>query len=58
MDKFKELKDLIATLEEDVVKCFEKDTKAAGLRLRKGLQEVKTLAQELRVLVSEAKKKD
>lgn len=58
MDKFKELKALIESLEEDAIKTFEKDTKAAGVRLRKGLQEIKSLAQELRVLVSESKKKD
>ena len=58
MEKFKELKTLIESLEEDASKCFEKENKAAGVRLRKGLQDVKTLAQELRVLVSDTKKKD
>jgi len=33
-----------------------KGNKAAGTRLRKGLQEVKNLAQEIRVDVSEKKK--
>jgi hypothetical protein len=56
MDKFNELKTLIANLEEEATKFYDKQNKAAGLRLRKGLQEVKTLAQELRLNVSETKK--
>ena len=52
MDKFNELKELIAGLEEDVVKFYEKGNKAAGVRLRKGLQEIRTLSQTLRQDVS------
>lgn len=56
MEKFNELKTLIATLEEDVTKFFNKDNKAAGVRLRKGLQDVKALAQAIRVEVSDKNK--
>ncbi len=56
MDKFNELKTLIANLEEEAMKFYTKQNKTAGLRLRKGLQEVKTLAQEIRLNVSETKK--
>ena len=52
MEKFEELKALIASLEEDATKFYEKGTKAAGVRLRKGLQDVKTLSQALRHDVS------
>lgn len=56
MEKFNELKTLIASLEDDASKFFNKDNKSAGVRLRKGLQDVKALAQQLRVEVSEKNK--
>jgi hypothetical protein len=57
MELFNELKVLVANLEEDATKFYEKNNKAAGVRLRKGLQDVKTMAQALRVDVSERKQK-
>lgn len=57
MEKFNELKALVASLEEDATKFYTKDNKAAGVRLRKGLQEIKTIAQALRFDVSEKNKK-
>ena len=56
MEKFNELKTLVANLEEDATKFYEKDNKAAGVRLRKGLQDIKSLAQELRLEVSDKNK--
>lgn len=56
MEKFNELKTLVATLEEDATKFYEKQNKAAGLRLRKGLQDVKAAAQAVRLHVAETKK--
>ena len=56
MEKFNELKALVASLEEDATKFFEKGNKSAGVRLRKGLQDIKALAQTVRVEVSEANK--
>lgn len=52
MEKFEELKTLISSIEEDAVKFYEKGNKAAGVRLRKGLQEIRTLSQTLRQDVS------
>ena len=52
MEKFNELKALVASLEEDATKFYEKENKAAGVRLRKGLQEIKALAQTVRIEVS------
>jgi len=52
MDKFNQLKDLVAGLEEDATKFYDKNNKAAGVRLRKGLQDIKTLSQALRQDVS------
>ena len=56
MEKFEELKSLVAALEEDVTKFSEKGNKAAGTRLRKGCQEIKNVCQAIRVEVSERKK--
>jgi hypothetical protein len=56
MEKFNELKTLIANLEEDATKFYEKDNKAAGVRLRKGLQDIKAISQSLRLDVSEKNK--
>ncbi|GGC42693.1 histone H1 [Parapedobacter defluvii] len=48
MDTFNQLKDLIASVEDDAVKFFEKGNAAAGTRVRKALQQAKTLAQDIR----------
>jgi len=57
MENFNSLKTLIASLEDDATKFYEKDNKAAGVRLRKGLQDIKTAAQALRLEVSNKNKK-
>jgi hypothetical protein len=57
MELFNELKALVASLEEDATKFYEKGNKAAGVRLRKGLQDIKFMAQSLRVDVSDKKQK-
>lgn len=56
MEKFNELEALIASVKEDAVKFYEKGNKAAGVRVRKALQDVKALAQAIRVSISEQKK--
>lgn len=56
MEKFEELKAALLGLEEDAKKFYEKENKAAGVRLRKGLQEIKALSQAVRVSVSEKNK--
>jgi hypothetical protein len=57
MNEFNELKGMVAGLEEDAAKFYDKGNKAAGVRLRKGLQDIKALAQTLRQDVS-AKNKE
>ena len=57
MDKFNELKKLVTTLEEDASKFYEKNNKTAGVRVRKGMQEIKAIAQGIRNEVSEIKNK-
>lgn len=56
-EKFKALKALIDGLSQDSEKFYERGNSAAGTRMRKGLQEVKNLAQELRISVQELKNK-
>jgi len=48
MENYNKLKDLVASIEGDADKFFNNGNSAAGTRVRKGLQEIKTLAQELR----------
>ncbi len=57
MENFNDLKVLISSIEEDAVKFYEKGNKAAGVRVRKALQDVKTMAQTIRQDVS-AKNKE
>jgi hypothetical protein len=56
--KFDQLKSLIESVESDYSKFNEKGNKAAGVRVRKTMQDVKKLAQEIRVEVSEKKKEE
>ena len=56
MEKFTELEALIASMKDDVTKFYEKGNKAAGVRIRKSLQDVKAIAQAIRVNISEQKK--
>lgn len=58
MDKFKKAKALIVELEADADKFYNKANGAAGTRVRKGMQDLKTLAQEIRLEVQEIKNKE
>ncbi len=57
MKKFEELKTLVASVEEDIDKFYNKQNGAAGTRLRKAMQDLKSLAQEIRMEVQETKNK-
>jgi len=54
MLKFEKLKEIIAAAEDDVIK-FEAGNNAAGTRVRKAMQDIKVLAQEIRKEVTEKK---
>ena len=54
-ERFTELKDLILSLEGDADKFYNKGNNAAGTRVRKGLQDVKNLAQSIRLEIQESK---
>ncbi len=55
MDKLTNLKETMEAISKDSTKFFEKGNKAAGTRARKNLQELKKLAQELRVAIQDTK---
>lgn len=55
MNRFEELKNLVSSLEGDFSKFYEKKNQAAGTRVRKGMQEIKNLAQTIRVEVQSLK---
>jgi hypothetical protein len=57
MKKFEELKTLIASLEADADKFYNKGNSAAGTRIRKGMQDLKNAAQSIRAEVQELKNK-
>lgn len=57
MNRFEELKQHLMGLEEDLVKFYDKGNKAAGTRVRKGMQDLKNLAQEIRSEVQDMKNK-
>ena len=54
-NRLDELIDLLENTRDDHEKFFERGNNAAGTRVRKALQEVKNVAQELRVEVQETK---
>ncbi len=58
MENFDKIKALVASIEADVQKFEVKGVKAAGPRIRKGMQELKVLAQAVRTDVQEAKKSE
>lgn len=58
MEKFNELKALLEATEADATKFFQGGNAAAGTRVRKALQEIKTLAQDIRNQVTEIKNKE
>ena len=55
MDRYQQLQDLLDSVKDDFDKFYDKDNKAAGTRVRKAMQELKNLAQEIRVEVQEKK---
>ncbi|NNE71492.1 MAG: histone H1 [Rhodothermales bacterium] len=57
MSKFNELKSFVNDLEDDFSKFFDKGNKAAGTRVRKAMQDLKAMAQDVRVQVQEMKNK-
>ena len=55
MNRYQEVLELVQSLEDDFQKFYDKEVQAAGTRIRKGMQELKNLAQEVRMEVQEKK---
>ena len=55
MKRFEQIRDLVASLEGDFEKFYDKKNQAAGTRVRKGMQDIKNLGQEIRVEVQNMK---
>jgi hypothetical protein len=55
MEKFSKVKALIAEVEADADKFYNKGNAAAGTRVRKAMQDLKVLATEIRKEVTEKK---
>lgn len=56
MDRFNQLKSLVESFEKDFEKFYVKENKAAGVRVRKHMQELRALAQEIRSEVQSKKR--
>lgn len=57
MKKYNEIKELVNSIEADAEKFYNNSNNAAGTRLRKGMQQLKVLAQDIRSEVSSLKNK-
>lgn len=55
MSRFSDVKNLVMSLEADFEKFYDKGNQAAGTRVRKGMQELKNLAQAIRTEVQNKK---
>jgi hypothetical protein len=55
MEKFNNIKALVESLEKDANAFYNKGNKSAGTRLRVAMQNLKQLAQELRIDVQDIK---
>lgn len=55
MERYEELREKVLSVEEDCVKFYSKENKAAGTRIRKAMQEIKNMAQDIRKEVQHKK---
>jgi len=55
MSQFNRINKIVQDLEADFKKFYEQNNNAAGTRVRKGMMELKNLAQEIRKDVQEIK---
>ena len=55
MESFEQIKQIMASVEGDLAKFLEKCNKTAGTRVRQAMQEIKKLAQQVRVDVQDKK---
>ncbi len=55
MENFQKLQELVASVEADAEKFYNAGNSAAGTRVRKGMQDLKNLASEIRKEVTDKK---
>ncbi len=55
MNRYEQLKEMLTSLEDDFSKFYDKGNQAAGTRVRKGMQDMKNLSQEIRIEVQNMK---
>jgi hypothetical protein len=55
MKRFDQIRELVMSLEGDFEKFYDKGNQAAGTRVRKGMQDLKNLAQEIRIEIQDKK---
>jgi hypothetical protein len=55
MEKFEQIKSLLEGVQGDVEKFYSKGNSSAGTRVRQAMQELKKLAQDLRIDIQEKK---
>jgi len=55
MSRFADLKSFVDGFEDDFTKFYDKGNKAAGTRVRKAMQDIKSMAQDIRVEVQNKK---
>lgn len=55
-DRYQQLRDLVDSFEQDFSKFYDKQNKAAGVRVRKHMQELRQFAQDVRSEVQDLKK--
>lgn len=58
MSKFTDLQSFVTELEKDFAAFYDKGNKAAGTRIRGKMQELKTMAQEIRTDIQAKKTGD
>jgi len=58
MEFLNQIQEVLDSVQEDATKFYEKGNKAAGTRVRKAMQQIKSLAQDVRVNISEINKQN
>ncbi len=56
MDSYNKLIELLEEAKKDATKAYDKENISAGIRVRKTMQEIKDLAQEVRKEIAEIRK--
>jgi hypothetical protein len=54
--KYKQIQDLVKEVEVDLPKFHDKGNRSAGIRIRKAMQDLKSIAQEIRMMILDASK--